>query len=257
MGGLVFLSGFWSKDAILIAARHTSPTVLWLLLAGAVMTAAYSLRLYWRCFHGAAHASGHEHAPHESPLIMTGPMTLLGVGAALIGLLGSPWNHEFFSLLGEHEAHGLDVPILLLSTAVLVTGALLAWVVGVQRRNLLPAGLRPLGHRLYGWALNKYYVDEAYQRWLIAPLLGLMQAMARVDQVAIDGTVNNVGRFGRWTGETKAWIDRVFVDGLVNGVALTVRGFGGVLRWVQTGIVQQYLLIVVVSVVVLSFIMRR
>ena len=259
MSGVFPLSGFWSKDAVLLAAARAHPWLLWVLLGGAAMTTSYIFRLYLRCFHGApAHQSQH-HPAHESPMVMVLPMTLLALGAAAVGLAGSPWlHHPFFQLLGVTEAHErIDLPILLWSTLAAAAGLWLAWIVGVKRRNLLPAALRPLGTRLYTLAANKYYADEFYGWAIVQPFLALTRALARGDQRVIDGAVNGAGRLGASVGRWKERFDRTVVDRLVNGIASTVRGLGAGLRRIQTGVVQQYLLVVVVAVVALSVLVHR
>jgi len=258
MGGCFPLSGFWSKDAVLLVAQHAAPWVLWLLLGGAVMTSAYIFRLYLRCFHGERpHREGHY--PQESPAIMVIPLLALAFGAALAGLVGSPWmNHRFFQLLGATEGHeGIDLPILALSTLALGVGVWLAWTVGLKRRTLLPALLRPVGARLYTWAAHKYYIDELYARALIQPFLRLAGRLYRFDQQVVDGAVNGAGRAGAWLSRVKGWFDQQVVDRLVNEVAQAVRGAGAFCRKLQTGVVHQYLLAVVVAVVVLAFVVRH
>jgi len=258
MSGTFPLSGFWSKDAILLQAQQTRPWVMWLLLLGAAMTASYIFRLYLRCFEGAA-PQGADHHAHESPWVMVAPMVALAIGASCAGLLGSPWLHRpFFALLGEGLSHeGIDVPLLVSSTLLAGVGIWLAWTVGVKRRNLLPSGLRPLGSRLYQLAAHKYYVDELYERCIIQPFFAATRGLSRFDQQVVDGAVNGAGRAGWQVGQWKERFDRLVVDRIVNGVAQTIRGAGTALRWIQTGIIQQYLLVVVVAVVVLSAILRR
>ena len=186
------------------------------------------------------------------------PMAVLAVAAAVVGLAGSPWlRHPLLHLLGATEAHeGLDVPILLWSTAAAAAGLWLAWSVGVQGARPLPAALRPLGARLYTWAANKYYVDEWYQRAVIGPCLAAARGLSRFDLRVIDGAVNGAGAAGQAVAVWKERFDRLVVDRAVDGVAAAVRLAGGALRWVQTGIVHQYLLVVVVSVVVVSLILK-
>ena len=259
MSGLFPLSGFWSKDAVLLAAEHAHPWLLWVLLGGAAMTTSYVFRLYLRCFHGAPPRQGAHHQAHESPAVMVLPMTVLAVGALVAGLAGSPWVHyPFFHLLGVTDAHeGLDLPVLAWSTAAAALGLWLAWAVGVKHRTLLPGALRPLGVRLYTLASNKYYVDEFYDRAVIRPFLALTRALAREDRRVIDGAVDGAGRLGASVGRWKERFDRLVVDRLVNGVASTVRGLGTGPRWIQTGTVQDYLLVVVAAVVALSVIVHR
>jgi NADH-quinone oxidoreductase subunit L len=258
MSGGFPLSGFWSKDAVLLAARHQHPAVMWWLLVGAVMTSAYVFRLYLRCFEGPAPQGAGDHA-HESPPIMVIPLLALALGAALAGLVGSPWmDHQIFHLLGAGDAHhGLDLPILALSTLALAVGLGLAWLVGLQRRNLLPVPLRPLGRRLYSWAAHKYYVDEVYGRAIIQPFLRLTERLSTFDRDVVDGAVNGAGHAGWRLSQWKGWVDQHVVDRAVNDLAQAVRASGAGLRWVQTGVIQQYLLVVVVSVVMLSMALRR
>lgn len=132
IAGLPLLSGFFSKDEILLGAATwgaTSPYGAWvgwlvfgMLIVAATMTAFYMFRLYFRTFHGefkgghephgqhgedahAEHAHGedahgedahgghHAHEPHESPDSMTVPLIVLAAGAVLVGYLGLP--HAF------------------------------------------------------------------------------------------------------------------------------------------------------------------
>lgn len=112
IAGLPFLSGFFSKDEILLGAATWgaespyAPWVGWLvfgiLVLAATMTAFYMFRLYFLTFHGewkgghppdAAHEEAHAVEPHESPATMTGPLIVLAAGAALVGFLGLP--HTF------------------------------------------------------------------------------------------------------------------------------------------------------------------
>ena len=261
MSGLFPLSGFWSKDAILLEAQHVHPWLFWTLLAGAAMTTAYVFRLYLRCFHGAPASPAGQAAyhPHESPLVMVLPMAVLALGAAAVGLAGSPWlSTPLLHLLGVTETHeGLDVPVLVWSTLAAAAGLWLAWSVGVRRARPLPAVLRPLGTRLYTWAANKYYVDEWYQQAIIGPCLAAARSLSRFDLRVIDGAVNGAGLAGRAVATWKERFDRLVVDRLVNGTASAIRSAGAGLRWVQTGIVHQYLLVVVVAVVVVSLIVNK
>ena len=257
MSGLFPLSGFWSKDAILLHAQHERPWVMGLLLLGAGMTAAYVFRLYLRCFEGPSAAHGGH--PQESPWIMVAPMALLAIGAAGAGLAGSPWlGQPLFHLLGATQTpEGIEAPMLAISTLAAGLGLWLAWTVGVKHDPLLPDVLRPLGQRLYALAANAYYVDAWYARWIIAPFLSATRGLFQFDQRVIDAAVNGAGRAGIFLSRWKERFDRLVVDRAVNGIAQAVRGVGGILRWVQTGIVQQYLLVVVIAVVVLSAVLRR
>lgn len=186
------------------------------------------------------------------------PMTVLALGAAFVGLVESPWGgHPVFHLLGDPHVHdSIDPAVALSSTGALVLGLSLAWAVGLKRHQLLPVSLRPIALRLYAWAAHTYYVDEGYERLIIKPFLAMTAWSARFDQRVIDGAVNGAGAAGDFVSRWKERFDRVVVDGLVNGVGATVRGIGTVLRLIQTGVIQQYLLVVVAAVVVFSLVLR-
>ena len=259
MSGLMFLSGFWSKDAILLAAQQGHPWLLWALLGGAVLTSSYIFRLYLCCFHGPAHGVvGHDHQAHESPLIMVAPMLVLAVGAAFAGWAGSPWlGQPLLRLLGQAHTHeSLDLGIAAWSSVAFAAGIGLAWWVGVRHRQLLPGWLQPLGHRWYRWAAYRYGVDEWYQHYVIAPFLAAADALSRFDGRVVDGAVNGVGRAGWWLGQWKERFDRLIVDGVVNGVAAMIRRLGESLRRIQTGVIHQYLLVIVSAAVALTVILQ-
>jgi len=218
-----------------------------------VLTASYIFRLYLRCFHGSTQASGY-HAPHESPPVMVIPLVVLAVGAAAVGLLGSSvTHHALFELLGAHDQHGsLELTMVVVSLALAAAGAWLAWEVGVKHRALLPAGLRPLGGRLYHYASHKYFVDEWYARIIVHPFLTLTDGLSAFDRRVIDGAVDRTGLTGWSISQLKEWIEQHVVDRVVNDVAVRVQAASRVLRRLQTGLVHHYLLWVVATAVVLS-----
>ena len=126
-----------------------------------------------------------------------------------------------------HEAHeGLDLGILALSLGIVAVGLTLAWVVGVQRRQLLPAGLRPFGRRLYQLASHKYYVDEVYWDWIASPLMRFSTFL--------------------WRG-----FDVSIVDGAVDGVARLLELGSWRVRRLQTGVVFNYVLSILAGAVLL------
>jgi NADH-quinone oxidoreductase subunit L len=253
MGGMFPLAGFWSKDAILLEAQHRAPAVFWLLTAGAVMTTAYVFRLYLRTFHGAP--SHHAEHAHESPPVMTIPLVILAVGAAVVGLLGSPFAHGWLvHLIGAHETHeGLDLGMVATSFVILGAGVGLAWLFGVKRTRAL---VNPLTGGLYAVASNKYFVDELYGAAIVRPFLAWTRWLARFDTTAIDAVVNGAGMLGWALGHAKGLFDRFVIDGLVNAVASVAHEAGTVGRRLQSGVVHHYLLGVVAAVVVLAVWLR-
>ena len=84
--GTPFFSGAFSKDLVIESALHSStPVIGWLLLGGALLTGAYTGRLYWGVFHGPkGHAAAHVHAPSS---LLIAPLVPLALGAVVLGFV--------------------------------------------------------------------------------------------------------------------------------------------------------------------------
>lgn len=130
ISGFPFLSGFYSKDAILIAASLKSTPIFLVLMAAAFLTAFYMGRLYWTTFLGKPNS---EHADHakETPFVMWLPLIVLATLSVIGGHKSAPYIKELFnafhhSLEMLHDAEGYDAAhklLLILGTA--------AWAVGL------------------------------------------------------------------------------------------------------------------------------
>ena len=100
-------------------------------------------------------------------------------------------------------------------------------------------------HRLLS---NKYYVDELYNATVISGTFGAGEGLWTVDRNVVDGAVNGAGKVtvvGSWfSGLT----DRTVVDGLVNLVGWIVQESSLVFRRFQTGLVQNYALLMLFGV---------
>jgi NADH-quinone oxidoreductase subunit L len=265
MAGIPPLSGYWSKEEILMAACSFAPPVfpaagkilLFVGLAAAFLTAFYISRAVILTFAGSAREESRSHA-HESPLVMTGPLIILSLGAIGVGLLGSPWGgHWFQQFLDTHAAHHEGMGAIgVISVAVASVGigaALLRYGFNVQ---LLPAGLRTALGSIHRVVHHKYYVDELYEKILIRPALALARAAFQFDQKAIDGAVNGAGEAGLSLSRLKGWFDSTIVDGAVNGIGITFSRTGSALRLIQTGFVQNYLLIALSGAVTIFLLLR-
>ncbi len=105
---------------------------------------------------------------------------------------------------------------------------------------------------------NKYYFDEFYNGVLVALTVAGSRVLGAFDLRVIDGIVNGVAfvtraLFSAFIG----WFDNTFIDGIVNGVAQLTWLIGGRVRRMQTGMIQNYLLIILGGVVLLILIFRR
>ena len=84
ISGVCFLSGYFSKDAILLGAYNLNLPVFIVLYAGAILTALYMFRLYFITFEGEPRSKYAKQAKENSPL-MTGPLIVLAVLSVIGG----------------------------------------------------------------------------------------------------------------------------------------------------------------------------
>jgi NADH-quinone oxidoreductase subunit L len=195
ISGFPFTSGFFSKDAILIAAHERHPALYWIGVVTAGMTAFYVFRSIFLAFFGKYRGNAH---PHESPLVMTAPLMVLAVLSLAGGFIPIPQFLEpMFPPLheGEHGALGI------IATAAGLTGIALAYLFYVLKPSLADSMANTFSAP-YRWLYNKYFVDEAYSAMVIEPVVrGSSSVMWRgLDVRLIDGFVNGVGWLARTTG---------------------------------------------------------
>ncbi len=181
--GFPFLSGFYSKDAIIEFAYFKGTSIGYYAMAvgifTAFLTAIYSWRLFFITFHGNYNNKNIAiEKTHESPLIMLLPLIILALGAVFAGYLFKDmligynyldfWkNSIFFVKKIEH----LHLPLwLLLVTPVLVVAAVpITYYLYIKDTSIL-SGLKKFNEPLHNFLLNKWYFDELYEFLFIKPL---------------------------------------------------------------------------------------
>lgn len=219
LAGFPLTSGFFSKDDILVGAwSHGSfghvLAILGLLTAG--LTAFYSFRLIFVVFWGDSRVDPHHTGRvHEPSSTMTMPLLVLAVLSIVSGYIGIP---QFLEPVFGGEAHhdAAAMGIMAAATALGLAGIAAAYVFYVQSPEL-PNRLAAQWHRLYELSLNKWYVDEIYDRTVVRPTFRMADRMwAKVDVGMIDGAVNGVARAVAWWG----WFMRLFQSGQTQHYAL-------------------------------------
>jgi NADH-quinone oxidoreductase subunit L len=256
----IFTAGFWSKDEILSDAFANGRMTVFIVLAlAALLTAFYTMRQITLTFLGKARTKAAENA-HESVWTMTVPLVVLAVFAVGAGWAGIPehfpvigglipnWMHEFVSgSLLEHP-HPVDfnaIP-LLVSVGVALGGLFLGWL--VYRRT--PAGGKdPLARALgpvHTLLRRKYYFDELYDFLFVRPAYWLAETFSYkwIDRGLIDGILHAIGRFVMRVGSfLRKYIDLPVINGLADRFSEGVKSSGRGFRVIQTGRVQQYLVV--------------
>ena len=230
LGGIPILSGFWSKDEILLAVSHHLPAIFIVLaFLTAFLSALYMARAMFIVFFGPEGEDSH-HA-HESPILMTGVLSVLAVLAIGFGWIAFNWPGSFGgfgSFVFYDHAEGFHFNILLgvLSIVLAVAAFALAWMVYVRRgwsHESLRARLSPVLRVVE----NRYYIDETYQWFIDRIVLTVSGALAFFDRAV----VNDVG---------------------INGPGDVVRRAGVALRLHVTGHVYSYALVVALGVIALA-----
>ena len=167
LAGIAPLSGFFSKDEVLLAVlENRNPVFIAIALAAVVLSALYMARVVFVVFFGKLRAENER--AHDSSAAMTVPLLLLAFLALGVGLLAFDWPGDYQGfgefLAGEGKFH-LEPWLTALSLALAVGGVAIGWLVyvraGVSHRSA--AERFPAVYRIL---VNKYYVDEVYQ-WTV------------------------------------------------------------------------------------------
>ena len=213
------LAGFFSKDEIVDACFHFSPYMGWFMTLVSGMTAFYMFRLYYVIFWGNSYYEadpGHRRRPAEVPFIMWGPLVFLAIISCVAGWI--PFGH-FVSANGLSE----DIPLQSFhfgmtawcSLAVATIGFALATWMYASGKNPVPDMLERRMPKLHKAALNRFYIDDAWQFFTHKIVFGCFSVPI-------------------------AWFDRHVIDGMFNFSAWATQEAGETIRPWQSGDVRQY-----------------
>ncbi|MEM8867733.1 MAG: NADH-quinone oxidoreductase subunit L [Verrucomicrobiota bacterium] len=203
--GFYGLSGFYSKDAILIAANLGNPLLFGLLTLGAFLTAGYMGRLLWIAFLGQPKSDAASHAK-ESPLVMTVPLIILAV-LSVVGGYTDLWPEQLGGLIKYdldhlHHAEGYKAAhkmVLILGTAAWVVGLVVAYFfygAGAKEDRL-----QKMAAPVYGFLKSKLWFDEIYNFYVakiqqrVAELLNFIDLFL-IKGIFVRGSAGLVGLVG-------------------------------------------------------------
>ncbi|MFB6345736.1 MAG: NADH-quinone oxidoreductase subunit L, partial [bacterium] len=217
LAGFPLVSGFWSKDEILLAALGHGGAMGWILFlslaVGALLTAFYTFRMIFVAFWCGTDDVGYDPTSvHEAGWLMLVPMVILAVGSLFGGFFGRLTAELAHHTGGHHPPHTI---VMSTSVAVSLGGILLAYLLYVQE-VIKPSTLSDKWHSLHRAARQQFYVETVYRTVIVTPL-------------------RTTSRFV-WTV-----VDDLIVDGLVNLSGASVDITGLVVRFVQTGRIRHYL----------------
>jgi NADH-quinone oxidoreductase subunit L len=210
IAGIPPLSGFFSKDEMLVAAFEHNKVIFAVQWLVAGITAFYMFRLYFSIFWNRTPAF--EHTPHESPATMTIPLIILAIASVFAGFV--PF-HELITTDGKPfhaEFHWrIAIPSVLVALVGIGSAALLYY-----KQNSKPESIALRLRGFYTAASRKFYIDELYLYMTRSIIFGFISRPI-------------------------TWFDRHVVDGAMNLIGnSTVRLSGGI-RNAQSGQVQWYI----------------
>ena len=240
IAGIPPFAGYFSKDVILESAfmAHSKyGNFAYIIgITAAFLTAFYSWRLLYLTFHGKPE---HEKI-HKVPAIMSYPLIILGCGAVITGYFGYKileivdpisyyWgnaihNYQEVNILSKiHHTPPLIkyLPLILSSSAIITATCFYIIKPGLAK------SCKNQFHKIYQLFLNKWYVDETYQKYIIIPYLKIAEFSSQI-------------------------LDKKIIDGsLPNGSAAITRSLSKLTSKFQTGFIYHYAFVFIIGLVIL------
>ncbi len=175
--GFPFLSGFYSKDAIIEFAylRGNTPGyfAVGIGIFTAFLTSIYSWRLLLKTFHGTYNNKKINYETiHESPMVMIIPLIILAIGSILAGIIFKEvfignesveilWRNSIFFL----NPLSLDHPpnwVIFLTPILVIISIPISYYLFILNKNILNELVKE-NKPLYDFLKNKWYFDELYE----------------------------------------------------------------------------------------------
>lgn len=221
IAGIPPFSGFFSKDEILAATFSFAPAMGWIMSFIAGLTAFYMFRLYYNIFWGTP--AEHEHEPHEAPASMTTPLVILAAITCVAGFI--PFG-KFVSSDGADYIIHLEASVAITSVVIALIGIAVATVF-YRKKSSTPDRLEQTFSGLHNAAKHRFYIDEVY--------------LFITKRIIFNGISRSI-----------AWFDRHVIDGAMNGLAFVTNKMSLAIRGLQSGQIQQYLLVFLAGLLLIT-----
>ena len=238
--GFPFLSGFYSKDAIIEFAylRNSSlgnyAATIGILTA--FLTSIYSWRLFFKTFHGSYNNKKTPiNQTHESPVIMLAPLFFLSIGAIFAGYFFKEtfighhsndfWNGSIF-FLNEIKHSSIPLWFLLLTPILVVLSIPISYYYYISNKNILEE-FKKTNSPLYNFLLNKWFIDELYDVLFVNPS-------------------KKIGSFF-WKQGDQGFIDRFGPD----GISKLIKKLSNKAGLFQTGFIYDYAFAMLIGLTIL------
>ena len=221
IAGIPPLSGFFSKEEILLAAWNTNKLVYALALVTSGVTAFYMFRLYFSIFFNKT--SSHEFHHGEGSFSMKLPLVILAILTVVTGFV--PFA-GWVTATGIPSSMELHLAFSIAPILLAVTGILVAYIF-YFRESEKPEKVAQTFGGFYNAAYSKFYIDEVY-----------LFVTKRV--------------LFNFVGAPAAWIDRYIVDRMVNITGYGTRLVSELIRGIQSGKVQSYAIYFIGGIIFLA-----
>ena len=235
--GFPFLSGFYSKEAIIEFAFLRGNTLgMFAAYSGifvALLTSIYSWRLIFKTFHGNYNNSKVSfESMHESPLVMLLPLLVLAIGSIFAGILfkglfiGHEMSYDFWgSSIMFLEPFSTKHPptwFLFLTPALVIISIPISFYLFIINKRVVEELVR-MNRPLYLFLKNKWYFDELY------------------DYIFVRSS-KRIGKF-LWKKIDESIIDRFGPD----GISQLIKNFSIRAVKFQSGFIYQYAFVILIG----------
>jgi NADH-quinone oxidoreductase subunit L len=232
ISGIAPLSGFFSKDEILVAASEENLGIFIILVITALLTAFYMGRQFFMIFSGQTRTRAAGAATESRPMV-TVPLIILAILSALGGAINLPGSY----ILEHWLEHTIEVlhpatfvpPLALFALALGIIGLVVAWMIYGRRPAARPQASDPFSERMpmvFKPLSARWWVDAFYH----------------------NAIVRGYQSFARILADP---VDQGFIDGIVNGFGYLSSAAAQGLRQFQTGFVRSYALVVLFGLVII------